>query len=128
MRSDQFEEYLARVFTHLGFAVERTGQSGDQGVDLIVAHGDHRVAVQVKGYVNSVPNAAVQQAYAGMAFYGCQSCAVVTNSRFTISAVTLAQRLKCVLIDEHVLPRMIRGETLFLSPDWAIISEDAVTD
>lgn len=106
----QFEEYLGAVFHLHGYMVEHTGHTGDQGVDLIVSSGSSRVAVQAKCYSNSVGNDAVQQAYAGRTFYGCTSCAVITNSRFTASAVELASRLGCTLIDGDGLPSLIRGE------------------
>ena len=56
-----------------------------------------RIAVQAKGYVESVGNGAVQEALAGMAFYKCQRCAVITNSRFTASR-GLAGRINCILM------------------------------
>jgi hypothetical protein len=60
--------------------------------------------------VDSVSNAAVQEAFAGMTYHGCQACVVITNSRFTNSAVELARRTNCTLIDEDRLPALIRGE------------------
>jgi hypothetical protein len=101
MRGGELEIYLAEVFALLGYTVEATGKSGDQGVDLIVAKSAFRVAVQIKGYHDSVGNSAVQEAYSGMAFRKCQGCAVITNSRFTPSAIVLAQSTGCILVHEH---------------------------
>ena len=50
-----------------------------------------KLAVQAKGREESVGNKAVQEAVASMAFYGCDSCAAITNSRFTRAAIQLAQ-------------------------------------
>jgi hypothetical protein len=36
-----------------------------------------------------------------MAFRKCQGCAVITNSRFTPSAIVLAQSTGCILVHEH---------------------------
>lgn len=100
MRSVEFESYLEEVFLLLGYDVETTKTTGDQGVDLIVSKRGVRIAIQVKGYESSVGNYAVQAAYAGMAHYQCQACAVITNSRFTPSAIALAQSTLCVLVHE----------------------------
>ena len=101
MRDVQFEKYLKAVFVAQGFQVELTGKTGDQGIDLIVVKNGVRTALQAKGYHNSVSNAAVQQAYSGMKHYRCDSCAVITNSRFTNSAVQLSKTTNCRLIDER---------------------------
>jgi len=110
MRDTEWESYLAEVFCALGGVVELTKIVGDQGVDLIVQFGNKRIAVQAKGYFNSVSNAAVQQAVAGMAHYGCTGCAVITNSRFTKSAEELAASNDCVLIGEDQFPAFVLGE------------------
>ncbi len=91
-RDDAWEAYLAEVFTALGGVVQRTGRAGDQGVDLVVQFTSRCIAVQAKGYYHAVTNHAVQEVVAGMAFYNCDSAAVITNSRFTRGAIDLAER------------------------------------
>ena len=96
-----FEEFLYEVFKELGFFVETTRAVGDHGVDLILTKGTFKIAVQAKGYPNtSVGNKAVQEAYSGMAIYGCSHCAVVTNSVFTRAAREAAGHLKCLLVEQ----------------------------
>jgi hypothetical protein len=109
MRGIPFEDFLQEVFEQLGYAVETTKASGDQGVDLILIDGERRISIQVKGYVSSVSNASVQQAHAGMSFHNCHACAVITNSVFTASAAELAESVGCVLVGEDLLPRMVMG-------------------
>lgn len=106
----QFERYLFDIFTYLRYSVQLVAQSGDQGVDLLVDTATGRVAVQAKCYSGSVGNAAVQQAFAGMAHYRCQRCAVITNSTFTRSANDLARSTNCQLIDGSQIPALIRGQ------------------
>ena len=110
MRGGELEQFLEKAFSELQYLVERTGRAGDQGVDLIVCKDGHRIAVQVKGYVDSVPNTAIQEAFTGMAYYGCHACAVVTNSRFTSGGKNIAGSVGCALIDENSLPMLILGE------------------
>jgi two-component sensor histidine kinase len=109
MRDVEFEQFLEKVCLALGYLVETTATTGDQGVDLIVAKDGIRVAVQVKGYHSSVGNGAIQEAFAGMAHYQCHACAVITNSRFTSSAVTLAKSTNCRLIDEESFRDFVMG-------------------
>jgi HJR/Mrr/RecB family endonuclease len=110
MRDYEWEEYLAEVFQALGAKVQRTGRTGDQGVDLIVEIGAKRIAVQAKGYYNSVNGSAVQEAVAGVAHYRCNASAVITNSRFTKGAIELAASNRCVLISEAEIPDFILGK------------------
>lgn len=110
MRSVEFEQYLERVFKLLGYNTQTTNTTGDQGVDLIVERAGHRIAVQVKGYLNSVSNSAIQEAFAGMRHYNCHSCAVITNSGFTQSAIDLAASTNCFLIHEDNFREFVFGE------------------
>lgn len=105
----QFEDYLATVFALHGYSVEQTGQSGDQGVDLVIARDGVRIAVQAKCYRGSVGNDAVQQAYTGRTYHQCARCAVVTNSRFTSAAIDVAQQVGCTLVDGERLRDLICG-------------------
>lgn len=109
-RGPELEQFLKQVFEALGCSAETTKVTGDQGADLVVTLGQVRWVVQVKGYVSSVSNEAVQQVYAAMRFYSCHKCMVITNSVFTASAIQLAKATNCILIDEHSLPHMILGE------------------
>lgn len=110
MRSVEFEQYLERVFKLLGYNTQTTNTTGDQGVDLIVEKAGRRIAIQVKGYLNSVSNSAIQESFAGMRHYNCHACAVITNSRFTQSATELAASTNCFLIHEDNFKEFVFGE------------------
>jgi HJR/Mrr/RecB family endonuclease len=110
LRDIEFERYLETVFRALGYTVETTALTGDQGVDLVVSKNGVRIAIQVKGYLHSVSNTAIQQAFAGMVHYQCDRCAVITNSRFTSGAVQLAESVRCILIDEDCFESFVMGQ------------------
>ncbi|MBX9582164.1 MAG: restriction endonuclease [Gemmataceae bacterium] len=112
LRGVPFEEFLTRIFRLLGYQVQTTKASGDQGVDLIVVGKGRRIAVQAKGYEGSVGNKSVQEAFAGQTYYGCTACVVVTNSQFTSGAIELARRVGCQLIDGGQIPALIDGAIL----------------
>ena len=72
---------------------------------------DLKWAIQAKGYPGStVGNSAVQEAHTGMRFYGCQRCAVITNSTFTSAARKLAEGVGCMLIDHDMIPLLRDGK------------------
>lgn len=110
LRGIPFEEFLKEVFEELGYQVTTTKTSGDQGVDLILEKDGKCIAIQAKGYAESVGNSSVQQAHAGMVYYGCNGCAVVTNSSFTSAATDLASKIGCSLIDGSQIPSLIVGQ------------------
>lgn len=101
-RGDDFEEFLFEVLSLNGYQVQRTGKTGDHGVDLIAVRNGVRIAIQAKGYPNStVGNDAVQQVHLGREIWGCHRSAVITNSTFTRHAMEAALVARCSLID-HV--------------------------
>jgi restriction endonuclease Mrr len=92
----EFEQRLAILFRHQGYAVTLTRGSGDQGADLILSKGSVRIAVQAKRYTARVGNSAIQELLGGMIFYNCSRGIVVTTSDFTRSAKELAARANSV--------------------------------
>jgi HJR/Mrr/RecB family endonuclease len=109
LQGTKFEAFLVEVFEYLGYSVQTTKASGDQGVDLIAVKGGRSLAVQAKGYEKSVGNAAVQEVVAGMQYYKCGECMVITNSVFTRGAYDLARETGCLLVDGERIPSLIEG-------------------
>jgi restriction system protein len=114
LRGTCFEHFLKDVFEQLGYSVQTTRTTGDQGVDLILTRDILKIAVQAKGYPsqNTIGNDAVQAVVAGMNHYGCSSCVVITNSTFTRAAIELAQSNNCLLIDQTGIERLINGRIM----------------
>lgn len=102
-----FENVLKLVYEYLGYDVETTKTSGDQGADLVIVKDGKRTVVQAKYYSGSVGNKAVQEVVAAMKMYDAQNGVVVTNSRFTRQAITLAVANNIELIDGDKLKEMI---------------------
>lgn len=88
----KFEQYLAAQFRHLGYRVKETGGSHDYGADLLLKKRREIIVVQAKRYEKNVSLSAVQEAAGAVACYGADRAMVVTNSRFTKSARTLARQ------------------------------------
>jgi hypothetical protein len=64
--------------------------------------------VQAKCRQNSVGNDAVQQVFTGMTHYGCHRCVAVTTSYFTSSGKTLAESVRCTLVEGSQFPVIVR--------------------
>lgn len=94
-----FEQLVMELYTHFGYNIVTTKTTGDQGVDLIMTKGSEKIAVQCKRYKNNINNKAIQEVFAGMHFYNCNSAMVVTSSSYTYSAKQLAEALNVQLID-----------------------------
>ncbi|MDD2760037.1 MAG: restriction endonuclease [Methylomonas sp.] len=104
----EFEAYLAGLFRQHGYQVEMTPITGDYGADLLLTKDGKRIAVQAKCYSGSVGVSAVQEALAGMAYYGCQSAWVVTTGNLTPNAIELANKSSVRLVDTTELGKLIR--------------------
>ena len=105
----EFEEYIAELLSRDGYIhVEVTRGSGDQGVDVLAQRDGVSYAVQCKHYAGKIPNKAVQEAYAGAKFYGCDVPVVLTNSYFSPSALELGDEIGVELWDRDELRKLVR--------------------
>ena len=105
----EFEEYMAQVLKDNGFRhVEVTVECGDQGVDILAVRNGKTYAIQCKNYADMVGNKAVQEAYAGAQYYGCDIPVVVCPTDFTIPARELAESTGVELWDGERLSHMMR--------------------
>ena len=89
---DDFEKFILWRLKSKNIVCDQIGGSGDQGVDIVVYGGDHKVAIQCKYYSHPVDNSAVQQVFAGMKYHGCEKALVVSNAEYTSGAMDLAEK------------------------------------
>jgi len=91
MNGLDFEKFLARLLTKMGYKNLCLTPINDQGGDLV---GDSpkgmRVVVQAKRWKKPLGNAVVQELLGAMLHYGCQMGMIITNSTFTAAANPLA--------------------------------------
>ena len=107
MDGHEFEHFVGLLFTKMGYMVETTKGSGDQGTDIIVDKKGIRIGIQTKCYSNKVTNKAVQEIFASLNHYNCNKGMVITNNYFTDSALELAQSNNIVLWDRDILKKKI---------------------
>ncbi|MDQ0191595.1 restriction endonuclease [Alicyclobacillus cycloheptanicus] len=107
MSGRQFEYYLGHLFRTQGYKVQVTRESGDFGADLIIQKDGKIIAVQAKRKKGSVGIDAVQEVQASIAHYKAHEAWVVTNSRYTEAAKSLARSNRVRLVDRNTLVEMI---------------------
>lgn len=108
MEGHDFEYLCAEILKANGYEhVAVTKASGDQGIDILADKSGSLYAIQCKCYASPIGNHAVQEAFAGAAFYDGRIPVVMTNQTFTASAQELAAKTKVVLWDRGELERMI---------------------
>ncbi len=117
LSGSDFEKLLYRLFEALGYKVQLTGRSGDQGGDLVAIRDGDRVLIQAKAYRDwSTGNSAVQQVVAAMKYYDCNRATVITTSYFTNEAIVLAKANKIDLVSKKQLQEMLLN---YLKESWA---------
>jgi restriction system protein len=106
-----FEFVIADLFRNVQYSVEQTSYVGDFGADLIASKNEDRIAVQVKRYAESTPVGVghVNQVIGARQYYGCNKGLVVTTSRFTSAARSLANKTNIVLWDWPILIKQMNG-------------------
>lgn len=103
MEGTRFEEFLAELFSHMGYRIQLVGNSHDFGADLVLTSHRQRIVVQAKRYTGNVGIAAVQEVLGAVQYYHGTRGMVVTNSGFTESARELAARSGVDLWDRQRL-------------------------
>ena len=104
----EFEAFLKDLFGKMGYQVEQTRLSGDQGADLVVVKFGEKTVIQAKRFTAKVGNSAVQEIMAAISLYEARSGMVVTNNYFTPAAAELAQANNIKLIDRDALEDLIK--------------------
>lgn len=103
----EFEEYLKHVFEQIGYIVQLTKITGDQGADLIITKNNVKTVVQAKFYSKPVGNKAVQEVVSAIKYYNADKGMVVTNNCYTKSASELADANDIILWDGDILKQKV---------------------
>ena len=107
MEGGEFEQYCAELLREHGFSeVEVTRGSGDYGVDVLAQREGITYAVQCKRYDGPVGVHAVQEVFAGKAYYDRMVGVVMTNQYFTSPAVEMAVKLQVLLWDRDYIEEL----------------------
>lgn len=109
MDGDTFEDFVAEVFEAIGYEVERTGGSGDEGADLKLRRGPMQAVVQCKYHARGIVGSPDLQKFLGTIHQsGSRIGYFVTTTGFTLSAEKFAAHQPMELIDGPRLAELIR--------------------
>ena len=99
MTGRDFESFLARLLSKIGYPRVELTPINDQGGDILCESPDGlRTVVQAKRWKGKVGNSAVQELAGAMHYYGCKSGIIITNSTFTMAALSLAAKIPGVAL------------------------------
>jgi restriction system protein len=110
--SVEFEVFCAEELRRAGWSAHLTGQSHDQGADVVAEKAGMRVVVQCKLHGRPVGNKSVQETAAARAHEQAHYGIVVTNNQYTCAAEHLAATNKILLLhyrDLANLETLLRG-------------------
>ena len=113
----EFERELATLYRRLGYRVESTPSSGDQGIDLILRKGGKTTVVQCKSHKSPVGPAVARELFGSMvAFPGADKAILACTGGFTQGVYEFVRGKPIELISASDLAKM--GETVkYSKPD-----------
>ena len=98
----QFENLCCELLHTLGYQkICKTKVTGDFGLDIVCEKDGLKYGIQCKCYHSAISLDAVQQAYAGCAYYKCDVPVVMSNMYFTDGAQELARVIGVTLWSRH---------------------------
>ncbi len=79
----QFERELGTLYRNLGYRVQSTPTSGDQGIDLILRKGGKTTVVQCKSHKQPVGPAVARELYGALVASGANDAILASTGGFT---------------------------------------------
>ena len=108
-----FERELANLYRRLGYHVESTPGSGDQGIDLIVKKDGLTTVVQCKAHKSPVGPAIARELYGSLVAYGADLAILASTGGFTQGVKDFVRGKPIALISAYELAALgERGEAL----------------
>jgi len=110
MHPAEFEEYIADLFSRLGFKTEVTGGSYDKGVDVIAKKDGIEHYIQCKKFITSIVNVHdIRDFYGAVADHLAKGKGYfITTNKFTLEAEKFSEDKPIELIDGQKLIKYIR--------------------
>jgi len=103
MTAVTFKEFTVSLFREMGYTVEITPGTSDNGIDLLLRKNNQLIAVQCKRWNTPIREPIVRDFYSALMSSGAQSGYVVTTSTFTSHAYSFAEGKPIQLVDLEAL-------------------------
>ena len=110
----EFELEMANLYARLGYRVESTPTSGDQGIDLVLRKDGRTTVVQCKSHKSPVGPAVVRELFGSMVASGANGAILACTGGFTKGAVEFAQGRPITLVSAEDIVTLgvnVEGET-----------------
>jgi restriction system protein len=110
MKPKEFEEYIADLFSRLGYKAHAVGKSHDGGIDVIAEKDGVKNYIQCKKYTNkTVSVGALRDFYGALADRIANGKSYfITTYEFTLEAVKFAEDKPIELVDQFKLLKYIK--------------------
>ena len=102
----QFEHELGSLYRQLGYQVQLTPASGDQGIDLILRKDGDTTIVQCKSYNRPVGPAAARELYGALIDCGAKNAVLACTAGFTQGVFDFVRGKPITLISAQDLASM----------------------
>lgn len=104
----KFETFMGGILRKIGYEVEVTKASGDNGADIIAKDKFKKYAIQCKRYTGNVGFDAVKEAHTAKDIYDCDVGVVLTNvENFTKEAIENSRKLNVLLWNRDYIKTML---------------------
>jgi len=100
-----FEHFVGDLFERMGYTVQTTARTGDEGIDLYLRKGNKTAIVQCKRkqYDGTVGQSVVRDLFGAMVHSGADEAYLVTTGTFSLPARSWATGKPIYLIDRNGL-------------------------
>ena len=107
-----FERELGNLFRTMGYGVERTPTSGDQGVDLVLRKNGVTTVVQCKAHQNGVGPAVARELFGSMVAFRAKAAILACTGGFTRGVYEFVEGKPIRLLHASAIARMAQGEAV----------------
>lgn len=106
----ELEKFAAQIYTQMGYAVKRTGRTGDHGVDVLLVGPQKQIElVQCKQWNKSVGEPQVRDLYGAMTHMKATRGWLWAPKGFSQPAKRWAKDKPIVLVDDEEIGRLIES-------------------
>jgi len=102
-----FERFISQLFERMGYEVQSTSKTGDEGVDLILRKEGRSAIVQCKRYKGSVGQPVVRDLYGAMIHSRADEAYLITTGTISLPAQQWAADKPIHLVDGIELVRWV---------------------
>ena len=110
LKPTEFEDYIANLYSRLGYRTERVGKSHDGGIDVIAVKDGLKHYIQCKKFITSkVSVGAVRDFYGAMSDRLADGKGIfITTNIFTTEAEKFAETNMMETVDGHELIKLVK--------------------